>query len=813
MSGQQVNSEKVKSRIEKLIQERTLLIGRLSSLRKDKNPYIVTREHKAHEKHVTDIEKRLNQIDFELRKERHFLSRQSIIDSEITNNQETEERNKKLSNLEEFINKSIEFEDNLNKMFTTPPKKVTENPITTTSENIPPSNPIPTTADMRGARGLTTSHPVATTSTTSTQEGQDECGMYGIHSTPTTSSNLAPLFGQFINSRPRLSTIVGDPPRYEFPPNYENATEREIRLLKEKQDRERLNKDMGILQGIYPTIGQRSTGTIRKNYMATNTQGHFPNIPEEELLPHQKTFTAQNTQYPNSDEFYNHVHNSELQRQKNLSIYKDNTIEGSLHEPKQVNFENEINDNNFNKYGPIQRNFSSTNRIYNHPTNSELPHRVSRSYNNTPIFDENVIPRDINYNRNLYPNDYQQRIPFRDITPREHSYRDANGVRETYLKRLKHIPKFNGDSFNELKEFINKADTLYRYASNDIEEDEFYEQMIFQLGEEPKNVIINLENPDWNTVKRKLLSYYSYLANKDLLASQIENLHQEKNESILKYSERARKLLKEHNSTYSNLSEDQRREHNKRALRAFSRGLYDHKLKEKLSIRGSDTLENSIAYALEAESESLRDIPNYELFCRFCQINGHRERDCKRKNNDANNLGNLTSALRSLNFPNINNNRNRPRNNFLRGYNFGNGRFGNNRFNSNRQFNPRNNGYRFYPGTRNWNNNGNQYNRNPINNDTSNFNNGYSNNGNFGNGYNNNGNSNLGNGNFGNRNGNQGGNSNRPHFNNNTANRGNYRNDRFSPNERQRSNNFARIFDTNVENINCNQENFTQGNA
>ncbi|XP_031629196.1 homeobox protein 2-like, partial [Contarinia nasturtii] len=374
-------------------------------------------------------------------------------------------------------------------------------------------------------------------------------------------------------------------------------------------------------------------------------------------------------------------------------------------------------------------------------TETQIPRRVSRSYNNTPIFNENTP-----FNRNTQS--ANNRIPFREIPVREHSYRDASGARETYLKRLKNIPKFNGDSYSELKEFINKADTLYHYSSNEIEEDEFFEQMIFQLGEEPKNVIINLNNPDWVTIKQKLLKHYSYLSNKDLLASQIENLHQEKNESILKYSERARKLLRERNATYSNLSEDQRREHNKTALRAFARGLDDNRLKEKLSIRGSDTLENSIAYALEAESESFREIPQFELYCRYCRSNGHRERDCRRMNNGPNNINDLASILRSLNMSNQNNFRDNSRNN-MRTPNAG-YRFGNNRFSNfpNRQNFSRNNNYRNpfnYENRNNRNyesqnfryNNNRLYDRGSPNNFNYNGNNRYNNNNN---GYNNNGN-------------------------------------------------------------------------
>lgn len=71
-----------------------------------------------------------------------------------------------------------------------------------------------------------------------------------------------------------------------------------------------------------------------------------------------------------------------------------------------------------------------------------------------------------------------------------------------------------------------------------------------------------MNQPIWDTIKLKLLKHYAYLSNKDLVTNQIENLRQESDESLSKYAERTRQLLKDRNSTYSFLSNDLRKEHN-----------------------------------------------------------------------------------------------------------------------------------------------------------------------------------------------------------------------------------------------------------
>lgn len=81
---------------------------------------------------------------------------------------------------------------------------------------------------------------------------------------------------------------------------------------------------------------------------------------------------------------------------------------------------------------------------------------------------------------------------------------------------------------------------------NQFEESEFFEQMLLQLRGEARQVIINYINQydsNWLNIKAKIFSHFVHLANKDISNSQLENLKQEKDESLTKFAERARKML------------------------------------------------------------------------------------------------------------------------------------------------------------------------------------------------------------------------------------------------------------------------------
>lgn len=74
----------------------------------------------------------------------------------------------------------------------------------------------------------------------------------------------------------------------------------------------------------------------------------------------------------------------------------------------------------------------------------------------------------------------------------------------------------------------------------------------------------------------------------------------------------------------------------------------DVKLRNRLITRGASSLENAISYAVEFENDDYNYISTNELYCKACESNGHRQKDCRRLYKRNSVMGKLTSAIRSI---------------------------------------------------------------------------------------------------------------------------------------------------------------------
>lgn len=234
--------------------------------------------------------------------------------------------------------------------------------------------------------------------------------------------------------------------------------------------------------------------------------------------------------------------------------------------------------------------------------------------------------------------------------------------RMIFLKRLNNIPEFDGETFDNLKKFVEKSETLFHSSVNDAERTELFEQILIKANGEARNVITSLDNPDWEMIKKALYSHYSHLCNKSLITTQLENLRQKKDESLTDYADRARKLLNTKNAMYTQINSDQRHEHNRIAYKAFMKGLSNTGLRERVATRGAASLENAIENAIDMDTDNQNQIPKSELYCRICRINGHREQDCRRKQSGNNSIATLVNALRNLGSVNFSRSQNFPYN-------------------------------------------------------------------------------------------------------------------------------------------------------
>lgn len=164
----------------------------------------------------------------------------------------------------------------------------------------------------------------------------------------------------------------------------------------------------------------------------------------------------------------------------------------------------------------------------------------------------------------------------------------------SFLKRLQLIPEFDGENFRSLKNFLEKFKTAHESCRTNAEFNELLEQVLLKVNGETKDLIVSLDNFEWPNIEKTLMNYYSHLCNKNLVNTQIETFTQEPDESLIKYTEKARKLLRDKKAMYSFLNEEQKSDFDRMMAKAFVTGSRDYSLRQRVLTRGADTLEKAI---------------------------------------------------------------------------------------------------------------------------------------------------------------------------------------------------------------------------
>lgn len=641
------------SKINSLRIEKKLSVSRLNSIENSLNRGAFnTRKFQTDSEKIAKLKNRISEIDSEIFLEKSKIQKQQVVDLNRTSSPSPR------------------------KMFTTPPKSIADkNPEILT---------IPTSGD-----------------TVLRTENLDFEQVSTPDAITTCSKNVNPDFQDFIANTVRLQSSGG-------------AISRQI--LSEQATNILATPISSTSCGMDSKLTQYYNKPIQTSIQTDYFDGTYalPKSKVGEPTPVQHEQSKQlNTEnrYFLRDQFIQQKYDPQIEENMNALISNKPNISkyqqqsSAAFNPPQTsnqaffNIENRQNEPNVPLPNAQSERFQAER--FNPSQINFIPQTQRKNQMNIPFQQQQEnIPIGQNMNMQQFHNDQyapqqfvQQMNPNLNANQERNMYQNFNQVqfqrpRDTFLRRLRSIPKFNGESFSQLKEFIDVAETLFLSCTNESELNEFYDQIYLQIRGEARNIIIALNNPDWEIIRDKLLSYFAYLSNKDILTSQLENARQEQNESLSTFADRVRKLLKEKNATYSHMTEEQKIEYNRMARRSFSRGVSNLRLRNRLITRGASSLEDAIAYAIEAENDELSTIPNSELYCRRCGRNGHRLKDCTSSNNEGSDISKLISALRTLGNPN-------------RGTQFGN----------NPRFNNQTNNF----GNRNWNQNNNNRNWSPNN--------------------------------------------------------------------------------------------------
>lgn len=379
--------------------------------------------------------------------------------------------------------------------------------------------------------------------------------------------NLSPLEGRIkrdggydiIDKDPDYFVTTRRKPRnLTFRPDHFSLTEDELKECVEREDK---LKRKNYAQFTTTPYGVQQPDLSFFNRSAPCFQTNF----SSKIDPHQANFNNLSAPNPVSNNQFNDF--STINPNSNLNPNEFTTLDPN----SNLNFNNFTTTSNRPNINPniyFSSNYpnNSSQRNFIHPNSSQS--NFAQTNYSQPNFSQPNFPQ-FNSFQYSHQNDSQpsvQRMPNINLNSNTTSNLqqpnqgldatnlitsgNQNEIRRQFIRRLESIPKFDGNSCRELIDFIDIADTLFNSCMNELEENEFYEQMVLQLRGEAKQIVTGLNNTDWAAIKSKLHKKISYLANKDILTSQLENLRQEKDESLTKYAERARKLLQEKNSVY-----------------------------------------------------------------------------------------------------------------------------------------------------------------------------------------------------------------------------------------------------------------------
>lgn len=180
----------------------------------------------------------------------------------------------------------------------------------------------------------------------------------------------------------------------------------------------------------------------------------------------------------------------------------------------------------YNYYQPRAQNFETNKPYMPHQGNigAQYGYFQPQNLQNLAAHDAQIGQSQINPMQ-FYQGNFPQENNLIYQTPRG----IHNKPRDTFLRRLRLIPIFNGETFAQLREFIEVAESLFISRKYISEEDEFYEQILLQLRGEARNIVLTLNEVNWDSIKKALLKNFNYLANKEILMSQLENARQEEN--------------------------------------------------------------------------------------------------------------------------------------------------------------------------------------------------------------------------------------------------------------------------------------------
>lgn len=351
------------------------------------------------------------------------------------------------------------------------------------------------------------------------------------------------------------------------------------------------------------------------------------------------------------------------------------------------------------KRGNLDRTWDPNNTSQKETSESESETESETDTPYSPLINEQVTrkakslklyPYEFRKRKNKSPNKSVAAVALKKLYRKKAKViKEKMGDKLTYTDLINAIPIFEGHQ-KDLNYFISTCST-YNDNIDNAQKDMFVSIIKTKL----KGIALTKMEPvtelnTWALIKTRLEEKFKRPMNYEIAQDEISNIRQSRTDSIEIYGNNIRFALHKLNKAAETLSNEDgalrllRGANEKLAIRKFEQGLYNSNLKICVGARDYATLDLAITYAMQKEGLYKNES---RIRCNFCNIVGHTERECRRKQQNSPNQTNYNvNRFRQQNSPNKNENIPRGNANNYRNRNYA------NRWENNRENNGRNSG-------------------------------------------------------------------------------------------------------------------------
>lgn len=197
--------------------------------------------------------------------------------------------------------------------------------------------------------------------------------------------------------------------------------------------------------------------------------------------------------------------------------------------------------------------------------------------------------------------------------------------------RLDALPDLSTNESIEFQSFIRRAGNIWR-TIDEVDKPYFMrrikDKVIGCLWISEQRI---LDANNWIEIRNLLEEKWRENNDLYLLRARLNELHQKYNESIFEYAERTKQILKDFELYYGEMSPDHKMDLQDRIKEKFEEGVSNGFIKKALITRVTEKLNESINIALRLQHHLDRAPKPSEIICNFCNIRGHRQVECRTK--------------------------------------------------------------------------------------------------------------------------------------------------------------------------------------